>query len=155
VRMGIDSEAALDATFAELLDAAQGGGVLVQRQVPAGLELIAGLVRDPQFGPCVMVGMGGVLAEALGDTAFGVAPLTKADALALVGRLRSRVLLDGFRGAPPVDREALAEVLVALGHLGAAEARVREVDINPLIVAEGRPVAVDASVVLEEEGRKG
>jgi acetate---CoA ligase (ADP-forming) len=155
VRMGIDSEAALDAMFAELLDAAQGGGVLVQRQVPAGLELIAGLVRDPQFGPCVMVGMGGVLAEALGDTAFGVAPLTKADALALVGRLRSRVLLDGFRGAPPVDREALAEVLVALGHLGAAEARVREVDINPLIVAEGRPVAVDASVVLEEEGRKG
>jgi acetyltransferase len=150
VRMGVDSEAALESGFAELVEAAEGGGVLVQRQVPAGLELIAGLVRDPQFGPCVMVGMGGVLAEALKDTAFGMAPLTKADALALIGRLRSRVLLDGFRGAPPVDREALAEILVRLGHLGAAAERVREVDVNPLIVVDGKPMAVDAAVVAGE-----
>lgn len=148
VRMGIDSDAALASAFAELAEAADGGGVLVQRQVPAGLELIAGLVRDPQFGPCVMIGMGGVLAEVLKDSAFGVAPLTKADALALIGRLRSQALLDGFRGAPPVDREALADVLVALGNLGAAEERVREVDVNPLIVVDGNPVAVDAAVVV-------
>jgi acetyltransferase len=148
VRMGVDSDAALQSAFAELIAAAEGGGVLVQRQAPAGLELIAGLVRDPQFGPCVMVGMGGVLAEALTDTAFGMAPLTRADARALVGRLRSQTLLDGFRGAPPVDREALADVLVALGNLGAAAERVREVDINPLIVVDGAPVAVDAAVVV-------
>lgn len=151
VRMGVDSGAALNSAFSELLEAAQGGGVLVQRQVPAGLELIAGLVRDPQFGPCVMVGMGGVLAEVLEDTAFGMAPLTKADALALIGRLRSQRLLDGFRGAPPVDREALAEILVRLGHLGAAAERVREVDINPLIVVDGKPMAVDAAVVVGDK----
>ncbi|MFW6241407.1 MAG: acetate--CoA ligase family protein, partial [Thermodesulfobacteriota bacterium] len=150
VRMGVDSEAALETAFSELLDAAEGGGVLVQRQVPAGLELIAGLVRDPQFGPCVMAGMGGVLAEVLKDTAFGMAPLNKADALALIGRLRSQALLDGFRGAPPVDREALAEILVRLGNLGAAAERVREVDINPLIVVDGKPMAVDAAVVVGE-----
>jgi acetyltransferase len=151
VRIGVDSEAALESAFSELLDAAEGGGVLVQRQVPAGLELIAGLVRDPQFGPCVMVGMGGVLAEVLKDTAFGMAPLTKSDALALIGRLRSQALLDGFRGAPPVDREALAEILVRLGNLGAAAERVREVDINPLIVLNGKPMAVDAAVVVGEK----
>ncbi|MFP4390398.1 MAG: acetate--CoA ligase family protein, partial [Desulfococcaceae bacterium] len=150
VRMGVDSEGALESAFSELLDAAEGGGVLVQRQVPAGLELIAGLVRDPQFGPCVMAGMGGVLAEVLKDTAFGIAPLTKADALALIGRLRSQALLDGFRGAPPVDRQALAEILVRLGNLGAAAERVREVDINPLIVVDGKPMAVDAAVVVGE-----
>ncbi|AOY59586.1 MULTISPECIES: acetate--CoA ligase family protein [Desulfococcus] len=126
----------------------QRGGMLLQPQLPAGLELIVGLIRDPQFGPCVMCGLGGILTEALNDRAFAVAPLSHGDALALIGRLKSQQLLDGFRGATALDRDALADVLVRLGALGVAYPAVREVDINPFIVVEGRPVAVDAAVML-------
>ena len=125
------------------------GAVLVQRQIQEGLELIVGLVRDPQFGPAVMFGFGGVMAEVLKDSAFGVAPLSTSDALGLMDRLRAKELLDGFRGAKAVDREALSRILVRVGELGCAYPRVREIDINPLIVEGGRPVAVDASVILE------
>jgi acetyltransferase len=121
----------------------------VQRQIQEGLELIVGLVRDPQFGPAVMLGFGGVMAEVLKDSAFAVAPLSTSDALGLMDRLRAQQLLDGFRGAKAVDREALSRILVRVGELGCAYPRVREIDINPLIVEEGRPVAVDASVILE------
>jgi acetyltransferase len=95
-----------------------------------------------------MCGLGGTLAEILGDAAFAVAPLSREDALALVGRLKTRQLLDGFRGAPPVDREALADTLVRLGWLMAAFPDIREIDINPLICVDGRPLAVDASIIL-------
>ncbi len=124
------------------------GGILVQPQLEGGLELIAGLVQDPQFGPCVMCGIGGVLAEALNDRAFAVAPLGPADALDLIGRLKSQRLLDGFRGAAPLDRMRFADLLVRLGDLGAQFPQIREVDINPLIVVDGRPKAVDASLIV-------
>ncbi|MFH1887773.1 MAG: acetate--CoA ligase family protein [Pseudomonadota bacterium] len=127
-----------------------GGRVLVQAQVEAGLELIAGLTTDPQFGPTVMVGLGGVFAEVLSDAVFGLAPLTPDAALDLVGRLKNQKLLDGFRGAPAVDRPALARVLTALGNLTAWFPQIRQVDVNPLIIHRGRPVAVDATLVLGE-----
>jgi acetyltransferase len=151
VRLGIASAAALEAAFHELA-AAMGvkGEILLQQMVHGGPELIAGALRDPQFGPCVMCGLGGTLAEILGDAAFAVAPLSREDALALVGRLKTRQLLDGFRGAPPVDREALADTLVRLGRLMAAFPDIREIDINPLICVDGRPLAVDASIIVSE-----
>jgi acetyltransferase len=149
VRLGIASEEAAERMYADLLRSMpSGGAVLVQRQLPPGPELIAGFLRDPQFGPVVMVGAGGVLAEAVADRVFAAAPLTPEEALALISRLRIQRLLDGFRGAAPVDRRALADLLVGLGRLGASCPRVREIDINPLIVERGRPVAVDAAVVL-------
>ncbi|MGD8540849.1 MAG: acetate--CoA ligase family protein [Desulfobacteraceae bacterium] len=151
VRLGIASAAALESAFGELAAAMNGAGeILLQQMVHGGPELIAGGLRDPQFGPCVMCGLGGTLAEILGDAAFAVAPLSREDALALVGRLKTRQLLDGFRGAPPVDREALAEILVRLGRLMAAFPAIREIDINPLICANGRPLAVDASIILAD-----
>jgi acyl-CoA synthetase (NDP forming) len=116
-------------------------------------ELIAGLVRDPHFGPCVLLGLGGVLAEALGDVAFGLAPLDRASARRMIGRLRAAPLLERpFRGEPPVDADALADVLVALGDLGVERPDIESVDVNPLIVSAGRPIAVDALVVLGAEG---
>lgn len=149
VRLGIASPGAASEEFRGLMQAMNGGGsVLVQRQVKAELELIVGVVRDPQFGPCVMLGLGGVMAEVLRDSAFAVAPLTRADALALIGRLRSQELLNGFRGAPPVDREELARILIRAGEFACAQERVREIDINPLLVHDGAPVAVDATVIL-------
>jgi acetyltransferase len=149
VRLGVNSLQAVEKTFAELCDLLPAGGeVLVQRQVPAGLELIAGFLRDPQFGPCVMIGAGGVLAEVAADRVFAAAPLDPQEALDLLARLKMQRLLDGYRGAPPVDRRVLADLLVNLGRLGAAFPQIREIDINPLIVKSGRPVAVDAAIVL-------
>lgn len=148
VRLNLAAPDAVEAAFSELRARMAGKGtVLVQKQVEGELELIAGLVRDPQFGPCVMCGFGGVLAEAVGDVRFAAAPLTLKEALAVIGRLKGRRLLDGFRGKPPVDREALARILVRLGDLGLACPQIREIDINPIMIREGRPVAVDAAII--------
>ena len=150
VRLGLNGPKAAAAAWAELAAALGGTGrILAQTQVRGTLELMAGFLRDPQLGPCVMVGLGGVFAEALEDRAFAVAPLGRGEALALIRRLRGQRLLDGFRGAAPLDREALAGILTALGELGRACPRIREIDVNPLIVVQGHPVAVDAVVVLD------
>ncbi len=95
-----------------------------------------------------MCGLGGVFAEALNDTVFGVAPLTLADSLAMIGRLKCRVLLDGYRGYSPVDKNVLGRILVILGDLACAHPGIQEIDINPLIIDKKTPVAVDALVVL-------
>lgn len=148
VRLGIAAEGEAAAQFDALTEAMKGtGSVLVQRQVRTELELIVGLIRDPQFGPCVMLGLGGVMAEVFRDSVFAVAPLSHVDALRLIGRLGAQQLLDGFRGALPVDRDALARLLVRVGQLGCACASIQEIDINPVMVSNGQPVAVDASVI--------
>ncbi|MFP4474684.1 MAG: acetate--CoA ligase family protein [Desulfatibacillaceae bacterium] len=149
VRLGVDSGEKLGEAYAAVAGVLKGQGrVLLQKQVAGELELIAGLVRDPQFGPCVMAGLGGTLAEVLDDVVFAVAPLSLVDAVALLGRLRNRRLLEGFRGAPPVDVSAVADILVNLSRLGHAFEHVAEIDVNPLMIANGKPVAVDATVIL-------
>ncbi|MCU1428590.1 MAG: putative acyl-CoA synthetase [Actinomycetia bacterium] len=150
VRLNVrDAEAVRDAAQ-ELLEAAtpEDGDteVLVAPMVRGNRELIAGLVRDPQFGPCVMLGVGGILAEAVADVAFRVVPLTNADADELAGDLRTQALLGPFRGEPAIDRVALRSVLRGLSDLAVAEPNVASVDVNPLIVVNGKPVAVDALV---------
>lgn len=109
-------------------------------------ELIAGVHTDPQFGRCVMLGIGGVLTEALGDVAFRLVPITAADADDMLEELRTQALLGPVRGEPAVDRAAVRAVLLALSALADNENQVRAVDLNPLIVHDGRPVAVDALV---------
>jgi acetyltransferase len=128
------------------------GSVLIQKQIQGAPELIAGLIRDPQFGPCVMCGFGGILAEVMADSVFAVAPLSKSEALGLIDRLKTQKLLNGFRGFTAVDRDALADILVRLGDLGVAFERIKEIDINPLIVQEGRPIAVDATIIVDKMG---
>ena len=155
VRLGLSDAASVEAAGAELLALVtpEDGecGLLVASMVSGRRELIAGLVRDPQFGPCVMLGLGGVLTEALGDAVFAAAPLTDRDARRLLERLQSsRLFLEPFRGEPAIDVEALTRVLTGLGRLGLERPDVRSVDINPLIVQDGRPVAVDALVELGE-----
>jgi acetyltransferase len=137
-------------TFSTLMKKMRGNGqVLMQKQVQGKIELIIGLLRDPQFGPCVMFGVGGVMAEVLNDVVFAVAPLTHGDALDLIDRLRSQKLLNGFRGSPPLNREDMAKKLVAVGNLGLACPRIQEIDINPLIITETGAVAVDATIILQ------
>jgi acyl-CoA synthetase (NDP forming) len=153
VRLGLPDAAAVRAAAAELLSHArpEDGPVqlLVAEQVRGRRELIAGLVRDPQFGPCVVLGLGGIFTEALGDVVFAAAPVSRVEALRMVDGLRTQPLLGPFRGEPAVDRDALARLLVGLGRLGLERADVRSVDLNPLIVRDGLPVAVDALVELD------
>ena len=123
---------------------------LIQQMVKGNRELMAGLKRDSQFGPCVMFGLGGVLAEVLDDVTIRVAPLTAFDAMDMMDDIRANKILDAFRGKPPVDRDALAALLMGLGKLGLENDAVSEVDINPIKLIDGKPVAVDALIVLHD-----
>ena len=124
-------------------------GVLIQKMVKGNREFVIGLTRDPQFGPCVMFGIGGIFTEAIKDVSFRVAPLTEGDAQEMISEIRAVKLLDAFRGEVAVDRDILVKALVGIGNLGMAYDEIAEIDINPLIVTEGRPVAVDALVILK------
>jgi acetate---CoA ligase (ADP-forming) len=142
VRLGCADADAVRNGFAEIWSNAVAhlGGdepeaVLVQEQVPAGVELIAGAAIDPSLGPFVLVGIGGVTAELWADVALRPAPVTPADVAEMLGELRGVALLRGFRGAPPADVEALAEVVSRFSQLIADCARtLAEADLNPIIV---------------------
>jgi acetyl-CoA synthetase (ADP-forming) len=122
--------------------------VLVQQLVKGQRELVVGLTRDPQFGPCVMFGLGGIFTEILEDTSFRVAPIEKQDALEMISEIKAHKILGAIRGMEPVDKDMLAEILIAIGRLGIENEAVKEIDINPVIISRGKPVAVDALVVL-------
>ncbi|MGD8760939.1 MAG: acetate--CoA ligase family protein [Desulfobacteraceae bacterium] len=121
--------------------------ILVQQMIKGDRELMIGLTRDAQFGPCVMFGLGGIFTEILEDVAFRVAPLTRWDAMDMMNEIKGKKILDAFRGKPAVDREALADILLAIGQIGLDHEHVHEIDINPLKFIDGKPVAVDALVV--------
>ena len=123
--------------------------VLIQEMVRGGRELAMGLIRDPQFGPTVMFGLGGVLAELIDDVTFRVAPLEEKDALAMMDEIKSKKILGNFRGMQTADRGQLGRILIALGQLGLDTPAIKEIDINPVIVADGKGVAADALIVLE------
>ncbi len=149
VKIGVDSKNEAIQVYSELKTVmGHKGRILIQEQIKGDMELIAGLMRDPQFGPCVMAGFGGIMAEILTDSVFGVAPITHFQAIELIKRLKNQKLMDGFRGTVALDRDAFAEILVKLGRLGCDFPQIKEIDINPLIIYKGQPVAVDASIVL-------
>jgi len=153
VRLGLRDENGVRAAATDLLAAArpEDGRVdlLVARMVSGKRELIAGCASDPTFGRCVMVGIGGIFAEVLADVVFRLVPLSRIDALEMLDELENRAWLDPFRGEPAVDREALADVLVGLSKVAEEEPTLRSIDLNPLIIHDGRPVAVDALIELE------
>jgi acetate---CoA ligase (ADP-forming) subunit beta len=127
--------------------------LLVQEMVLGHRELVCGLTRDSQLGPCVMFGLGGVLTEVLKDVVFRIAPLTSWDAREMTQEIRGRKILEPFRGEDAVDLEALSRTLVALGGIGLQYEEVAGVDINPLkIRQDGKPFSVDALVVLKPAG---
>ncbi len=123
-------------------------GILVQEMIKGSRELVIGMNRDPQFGPCVMFGLGGIFAEALRDVTFRVAPLSYADADEMIEEIKTKQILGAFRGGEPVDRELLKKALVGIGNLAMNNDAIREIDINPLIIHKGKPIAVDALVLL-------
>ena len=120
---------------------------LVEAMAPAGIDLVVGARRDPVFGPVVLVGVGGVATEVYADVAIASVPTSLSRLTALPGRLAAQALLDGFRGGPTVDREALARVLEALGALLVANPHLDEIEINPLRAHARGLVALDAVIV--------
>ncbi len=151
VRLRLGDRAAVESAAAELLAAATADDgevtVLIAPMVRGNREFIVGMLRDAQFGATVMLGVGGILAEAIADAVFRPAPLSRVTANEMIDDLRTQRLLDEFRGEDAVDRQQIADILIGLGRLAVERPDVASVDINPLIVDEsGRAVAVDALV---------
>ena len=139
------------AAYADIMQKRRGvpSSVLVQEMIKGSRELIIGLNRDPSFGPCVMAGMGGIFSEALKDTTLRAAPVDKKEALEMIAELKVSKVLGPFRGMKQADLGRIADIIVKVSRIGIDFPEVKEIDINPIIVTEGRPVAVDALVVLE------
>lgn len=134
----------------QLLQCAGGNAtLLVQQMVRGQREVLLGLTRDVQFGPCVTFGLGGIFTEVMADIALRVAPFDTKEARRMIEETKTFRLLQAFRGMPAVDFDLLSNALVALGKIGLENPMVKEIDINPVIIVGNRPVAVDALIVLE------
>jgi len=147
VHVGVSSPEALESALEAIDDLSDSGRYLIEEMAAPGVELILGGTRDPAFGPTVLLGLGGVTAEVLGDVALRVAPLSAQDAEEMIEELSGRRLLDGFRGGPSVDRAELVAVLLAVSRLLVARPEISELDINPVRFNEGGLVALDALVL--------
>jgi acyl-CoA synthetase (NDP forming) len=145
-----DDKEALD-TFNDIMTGMNGnhGSILIQEMIKGKRELVIGLIRDPQFGPCVMFGLGGIFTEILKDVSFRLAPLEKRDALEMMDEIKAHKILDAVRGMEPVDRELLSGILINVGRIGIENDSIKEIDINPVIISGNRPIAVDALIVLQ------
>ncbi len=149
VKVGLHTQEEVALAFGDLMSKGMElDGILVQEMVDGERQFVIGLSRDPQFGPCVMFGLGGIFTEVLRDVSFRVAPITENDALEMIDEIRTKDILGAFRGSPAVDRNILAKALVGVGNLGVEIEEIAEIDINPLIVTDDRPIAVDALVIL-------
>jgi acetate---CoA ligase (ADP-forming) subunit beta len=150
VRLNLRGGEAVRAAATDLLGAAtpEDGPVslLIAPMLSGSREFIAGVADDPQFGKVVMLGVGGVLAEAIADVVFRLVPITLLDAQEMIEDLATQRLLGTFRGEPEVDRPALCAVLVGLSDAVVANGGIVSIDVNPLIVVDGKPIAVDALV---------
>ena len=157
VRVGLNGAPELEEAVRAMMkrpaiENARLDGFLVEEMVPSGVEMVIGGIRDPQFGPLVMVGLGGIFVEVMQDVAFRICPITRLDAGEMLDELKGAALLRGTRGRKPVSREAVVDVLLKVGGEGGLLMthgdEIAEADINPLIVSEHGAVAVDARFVL-------
>jgi len=123
---------------------------LIQPMLKGNPELIVGITRDSQFGPSAMLGLGGVWAEVYKDVVFRLVPLYKEEILEMVSDLKGNALFKGYRGSKPVNMESLADWLIKLGWLAMNFEKIQEIDVNPLLIVDGEPVAVDATIILQQ-----
>jgi acyl-CoA synthetase (NDP forming) len=161
VYVGVEGEAelgraweqvAVDAPRRAGLSAGAVDGVLVQKMVGGGKETIVGMTSDPQFGPVLMFGLGGIYVEALGDVVFRVHPVSDVDAREMVRSIRGFALLKGVRGEPASDTAAVEEVIQRISQLVGDHDEIRELDVNPWLAFEDGGVAVDGRILLRVQG---
>jgi acetyl-CoA synthetase (ADP-forming) len=124
-------------------------GMLVQEMAPPSTEVIVGAIKDPQFGPSVMFGLGGIFVEVLKDVTFRVAPITRDEACEMISEVKAYPLLKGYRNTPPVDIGAIAEILLNTSKLVIDHQEIKELDLNPIMVYEKGAKTVDARIILE------
>ncbi|RDD53904.1 MAG: acetyl-CoA synthetase [Candidatus Korarchaeota archaeon NZ13-K] len=155
VKVNLKNEEDVRRAYREILDnvrirvpEAKVEGILVQEFAPAGVELIIGLMRDPQFGPTVMFGLGGVFVELFRDVSFRVAPLSEQDAETMIREVKAYKLLTGFRGMEPVDINAIRDALIKVGEIGVENEEIAEMDLNPVIAYPKGIKVVDARIIL-------
>ncbi|HXX87862.1 MAG TPA: acetate--CoA ligase family protein [Candidatus Acidoferrum sp.] len=128
---------------------AQIVGILVQEMAPASTEVIVGSTSDPQFGPAVMFGLGGIFVEVLKDVTFRIAPISEGDALEMIEEVKAYPLLKGYRGSPPVDINAIVKILLDTSKLVMEHQQIKELDLNPILVYEHGAKTVDARIILQ------
>ena len=151
IRVDIRNEAEAKAAFEEIAaNIGEEDAILVQEMVKGQRELVIGLTRDPQFGPCVMFGLGGIFTEILKDISFRVAPLEERDALEMMQEIKGHKILEAVRGMEAADLNIFSDILIKVGQIGLENEHVKEIDINPVIISGSQPVAVDALVVLDK-----
>ncbi len=124
-------------------------GVLVQEMAPASTEVIVGSIKDPQFGPAIMFGLGGVFVEVLKDVTFRIAPVTEEEAREMIEEVKAYPLLKGYRGSPPADINAIVKIILATSKLVMEHQEIKELDLNPIMVYEKGAKTVDARIILE------
>ena len=137
--------------FRDIIAGMEGfeGGVLMQEMIKGRRELVMGMTRDPQFGTCVMFGLGGIFTEILRDVAFRRAPLEVRDAKEMMQEIKGHKILDAVRGMEAADQKLLSEMLISVGRIGLDFDSVMEIDLNPVILSGSKPVVVDALIVLK------
>jgi len=155
VRLGLESNEDVEEAFEEIVDAVKAAlpearieGVAVQKMAPAGTEVIVGMSKDPQFGPVMMFGLGGILVEVLKDVAFRIVPLEPKDARQMVREIKSFPVLEGVRGQPPADIEALEDLILKISAFVDAHPEIEELDLNPVFAYPDGALAVDARIVV-------
>ena len=151
IKVDIRNEEEAKAAFEEITaNIGAEDAVLVQEMVKGQRELVIGLTRDPQFGPCVMFGLGGIFTEILKDISFRVAPLEERDALEMMKDIKGHKILEAVRGMEAANLDMFSDILIKVGQIGLENDEVKEIDINPVIISGNQPVAVDALVVLDK-----
>ena len=155
VKLDLDSEETVAAAFQEITKAvkrqqseARIEGVAVQKMARPGIEVIVGMSKDPQFGPVLMFGLGGVLVEVLKDVAFRIVPLEARDARQMIREIKGFPVLEGFRGQEPADLEALEKLLLKVSAFVEAHPEIEELDLNPVFAYKDGTLAVDARIVV-------
>lgn len=151
VQPDIRSEQEALLAYDELLSAMndEQAAVLASEMLPAQREVMLGLIRDEQFGPCVLFGLGGLLTEILNDVTFRIAPCSKKEAMAMLTEIKGKSILGPVRGMPAVDKDILSDMLITLGNIGNTHDSIHSIDLNPVLFNGPRPVAVDALVVFD------
>jgi acetate---CoA ligase (ADP-forming) subunit beta len=156
VKLGLANAAQVGKAYSEIISSvkqaypeAQIQGVSVQPMAPPGVEVIVGMSKDPQFGPVLMFGLGGILVEVLKDVSFRIVPVTERDAREMIREIKGYPILEGYRGQKPASIPALERLIVNLSQFVEKNPQIKELDLNPIFAYSDKAVAVDARIILE------
>lgn len=158
VKLGLANASQVGKAYSQIISSvkqaypeARIDGVSVQKMAPPGVEVIVGMSKDPQFGPVLMFGLGGVLVEVLKDVSFRIVPVTERDAREMIKEIKGYPILQGYRGQKPANIPALEQLIVKVSQFVEENPQIKELDLNPIFAYEDGAVAVDARIVLEDQ----